>query len=175
MKELRFGRIGKQLALAFALAGVTFAAAARPPHNPTSCELYDADSDPTNPYYANVNSNGSLDVNVLTSASPGPSTSPCKTIAVNSQGVANADITVDATAGGVSVLAASATRCGAVVVNVGTADMRCGPTSMTVSATAGFLIQAGGKLALDLEGQQAMKCIRTTGTSTTASVAEATP
>lgn len=101
--------------------------------------------------------------------------SPCKTVGVNVQGTANADVSVDNTAGGVAVLAASTTRCGAVIKNSGTGDMRCAPTTITVSSTVGFLIIAGDKQTLGLEAQQAWKCIRTGSTTTTASVLEAIP
>lgn len=103
-----------------------------------------------------------------------PNVSPCKTVTTNAQGAAGADITVDSTAGGVSVMAASTTRCGALIKNAGTAAMRCAATTLTVSSTVGELIDAGETLVLGLEGQQAWKCIRTTGTSTSASVSEAT-
>ena len=103
-----------------------------------------------------------------------PQDAPCKTVLVNAQGTASADITIDGTAGGVAVLAAGTTRCAAVITNSGAADMRCAPTTVTVSSTVGYLVPAGKSLALGLEGQQAWKCIRT-GSSTTASVLEAKP
>lgn len=83
------------------------------------------------------------------------------------------DIAIDATVGGVTVLGANSKRCQALLQNTGTADMRCAPTTVTVSATVGFLVKAGATWGLGLEGRQAYKCIRTTGTSTAVSVAEA--
>lgn len=97
----------------------------------------------------------------------------CDVSKVNLQGASNADVTVDATAGGVAVLAADTTRCAALIKNSGAAAMRCGPTTITVSATVGFPVGAGETLVLGDEGKQAWKCIRTTGSSTTASVIEA--
>lgn len=102
-----------------------------------------------------------------------PESAACKTTVPNDQGTAGADIPVDATAGGVAVLAASTTRCEAIITNAGTADMRCAPTTLTVTSTAGYLVQAGASLRLGLEGQEAYKCIRTGASSTSASVIEA--
>lgn len=99
----------------------------------------------------------------------------CKTVAVNAKGTGNASITVDATAGGVTVMDASTQRCGATITNSGTADMRCAPSTVTVTSTVGFLIAAGKALNLGSEAQQAWKCIRTTASSTTADVGEANP
>lgn len=97
----------------------------------------------------------------------------CRTVAVNDQGTANAAITVDATAGGVAVLAANSMRCGAVIKNSGTAAMRCAPATVTVTSTVGFVVAASEALILSAEATQAWRCIRTTGSSTTADVAEA--
>ena len=105
-----------------------------------------------------------------------PGDAPCKTTTINSQGVANAGVVVDATAGGVTVLAASATRCGAVLHNLqGGGDALCAPTAITVTTTVGFYLPAGQSLALGEEAQQAWKCIRQAGVSATFYVAEATP
>lgn len=104
-----------------------------------------------------------------------PSAAACKTVTQNSQGAGNADITVDATVGGVAVLAASTTRCAAILSNVGSADARCASGATTPTSTAGYLIKAGKDLVLGPEGQQAWKCIRTTATSTTFAVVEASP
>jgi len=99
----------------------------------------------------------------------------CKKVVVNGSGVAGADITIDSTAGGIVVLAANATQCAFDIRNSGTAPMRCCPSTLTCSSTAGFLLNQGEDLKAGLEGQEAWKCIRTTGTSTTANVAQATP
>lgn len=105
---------------------------------------------------------------------PPPADAQCKTVTINEKGTGNASITVDSTAGGVTVLDAKTLRCGATIYNSGTANMRCAPTTVTVTSTVGHLIPNGVALVLGAEGQQAWKCIRTTGTSTTAEIAEAT-
>lgn len=83
------------------------------------------------------------------------------------------DIAVDATVGGVPVLAANGKRCGAQVQNTGTGDMRCGPVSTAVTATTGYLVKAGATWQVGAEGREAINCIRTTTTSTTVSVLQA--
>ena len=113
-----------------------------------------------------------LNVNTATP----PAAASCKTVSVNAQGVAGADVTVDATATGVSVLAASTTRCGALVKNNGSNQIRCGPTSHTLTATVfGMVVEAGQTLILGTEAQEAWKCIRTGAASSTANIAEMTP
>ena len=82
-------------------------------------------------------------------------------------------VTVDATAGGVTVLAANRKRCQGLIKNTGAATMNCAPASQTVSATVGWPIAAGETFGLRSEGRAEWKCIRTTGTSTTAATAEA--
>ena len=105
-----------------------------------------------------------------------PSDAACKTTTVNAQGVGNAGVVVDATAGGITVLAASTTRCQAILHNLqGGGDALCAPTTITVTTTVGFYIPAGQSLSLGDEAQQAWKCIRQAGTSATFYVAEATP
>lgn len=116
-----------------------------------------------------------LDVNVVNGAAPAPSTAACKKVTVNAQGAAGAAITIDNTVGGVTVLAASTTRCGAIVTNAGSADMNCSPSTQTPSATVGQRVTVGMTLVLGLEGQEAWKCFRTTSTSTSVTVSEATP
>lgn len=117
-----------------------------------------------------MNANGGL---VVTNNAP--QVSQCKTVSVNTQGVANAGVAVDSTAGGVPVLAASTTRCGAVLYNLqGGGDALCAPTTITVTTTVGFYLAAGQSLALGLEAQQAWNCIRQAGTNATLYVAEET-
>lgn len=116
-----------------------------------------------------------LDVNVTQGGAATPTTASCKTVTVNSQGLAGADVAVDNTAGGVTILAASTTRCGVTVYNSGTAAMRCSPSGQIPTTTVGQLINVGDTYVLGFEGQQAWKCIRTTGVSTAASVSEASP
>jgi hypothetical protein len=82
------------------------------------------------------------------------------------------DITIDATAGGVQVLATNTKRCSALIVNSGVAPMRCGPAGVTVSATVGVPLGAGASLPLNRSSRSAWKCIRTTGTSTSATIVE---
>jgi hypothetical protein len=86
---------------------------------------------------------------------------------------AGGDVFVDNTAGGVTVLGANTKRCQALITNNGTADMRCAPTTLTVSATVGYPIKAGQTLTMGLEGRESWKCARTTSTSTAAAIAEA--
>src|SRR5262245_24473478 len=107
-----------------------------------------------------------------------PGVQSCLTVTMNSQGSSGADITIDNTAGGVSVMLASTTRCAALIRNSGSNQMRCGPTSQTLTATAyGIVVDAGQALTLGPYGEvsQAWKCIRTGGSSTTANIAESTP
>ena len=107
------------------------------------------------------------------SASPAFADALCPQVIYNAKGTANADITIDATAGGIAVLDTDTLgRCGAQIRNSGTADMRCADTSITVSATAGKLVKAGEELLLDYEARLAWKCIRTGASSTTANVTE---
>lgn len=102
-----------------------------------------------------------------------PADAPCKTWLANENGTANASITVDATVGGVTVLDALATRCGAIIYNEsGGGDMRCASGSLAPTTTVGFLVPAGQSLVLGLEGQQVVKCIRTGSTNATVSTAE---
>ena len=89
---------------------------------------------------------------------------------VNAKGVAAADVAVSSSA--VSVMDAAATRVAGVIVNSGTADMRCAPDGTTLSATQGFLIVTGARLSLTTEARESWKCIRTTANDTTAGVAE---
>lgn len=101
----------------------------------------------------------------------------CSKVRINESGVARADIVVDGTAGGVTVAPALDSRCGGIIVNSGTGTkaMRCGPSTMTVTSTVGFLLNAGDALSLGNEGQQLWRCIKTTGDNTTANVIEAIP
>lgn len=101
----------------------------------------------------------------------------CSKTRVNQSGTAGADITVDGTAGGVTVMPVLDSRCGAIIKNngTGTQAMRCGPSTMTVTSSVGFLLNAGDSLTLGNEGQQLWKCIKSTGDNTAANVIEAIP
>jgi hypothetical protein len=118
----------------------------------------------------NLDSTGNLGVNTTPA---GPTSAPCKTVEVNNSGTAGADVAVAGTA--VQVLAAATDRCGAVIENSGAGPMRCAPSGLTPTSTVGFLIGVNQSFILGEEGQQAWSCIRTTATSTSASVAEAAP
>lgn len=104
-------------------------------------------------------------------------TGACRATRINDRGSSGADVAVDNTSGGVTVMAALDARCGAIIVNTGTgtAAMRCAQSTLTVTSTVGFLLNPGDALVLGNESQQAWKCIRTTGSSTTANVIEAIP
>ena len=104
-----------------------------------------------------------------------PQTAACKTVTVNSQGVANAPVTVDATAGGVAVLAVSTTRCSATIYNESGGDIRCAPTTVTVTASVGALVPVETGVKLGMDSQQAWNCIRVAGDSAVVSVLESTP
>lgn len=100
----------------------------------------------------------------------------CRSTQTNVQGSSGADITVDATSTGVLVMAASTSRCQALIRNSGSAQMRCGPVSKTLTASAyGMVLDAGQSLVLGQESAEAWKCIRTGSSSTTANVTEALP
>ena len=103
-----------------------------------------------------------------------PTDAPCKTWLANENGTANATITVDATAGGITILDALTSRCGALIQNeAGAGDIRCASGTLAPTTTVGVLIQAGQSLSLSLEAQQIVKCIRTGATSGTVSTVEA--
>ena len=101
-----------------------------------------------------------------------PAASQCKTVTVNAQGVSKNDITVSSSV--VTVMAASAVRCSAVLHNTGSSNARCFPVGDTPTSTAGKLIKAGEVFILGLEGQEEWRCIRVSS-DTTMNVAESTP
>ena len=102
-----------------------------------------------------------------------PADAACKTVLMNAKGTAGATVTVDSTAGGITVLDALTSRCGALVQNeAGGGDMRCASGTLAPTTTVGVLIQAGQSLSLGLEAQQLVKCIRTGATSATVSTVE---
>jgi hypothetical protein len=101
----------------------------------------------------------------------------CYSTKVNLQGSSGADVTVDATAGGVLVMSANSSRCAALIKNAGANQIRCGPTTQTVTASAyGVVLDAGQVLSLTTESaSQAWNCIRTGGSSSSANIVEALP
>lgn len=105
-----------------------------------------------------------------------PMSAPCQNISINLQGSGNADITVDATAGGVTVMAANNHRCAVLITNSSANDMRCAPTNITVTSSVGYYVKGNTTLELGPgESKDAWKCIRTGGSSATASVLESVP
>ncbi len=98
----------------------------------------------------------------------------CTKTVVNAKGTAGAYVVVDGTAGGVTVKDADATGCDGYIKNVGNNDMNCGPSTMTVSATAGVLVEPGLAHPFGPEGREAWKCTPVSGT-TLAVVVEAKP
>ena len=106
-----------------------------------------------------------------------PADAPCKKYTINPSGTGNAGVTVDSTAGGVTVLPASTTRCDAVIYNLqGGGDILCAPTTLTVTTTVGFYIAAGQSLGdLGLAAQEQWKCVRQGATNGTVYVATAIP
>ena len=106
-----------------------------------------------------------------------PADAACKKITVNPSGVGSAGVTVDATAGGVIIMAASTTRCNAAFYALqGGGDVLCGPSTITVTSTVGFYIAAGQNLGdLGLAAQEQWKCIRQGATNGTVYVATQTP
>lgn len=112
---------------------------------------------------------------------PGFAHAQCRHTIINELGsgwsatAAGADITIDATSGGVSITAAKTLRCGGTFKNVGTAAMRCGPTGQSIDSTHGALLNPGDYVNFGSEFQEVWKCIRTTGSSTSVNVVEAVP
>lgn len=109
-----------------------------------------------------VDSNGRITVNVN-------GTVPTASAAASASAINYDDIAVDATAGGVSVLAANANRKGALLRNVGTANARVTLDGSTPSATHGLLLKPDEVLTLDQPycPTGAVKALRSTSTSTT--------
>jgi len=96
----------------------------------------------------------------------------CTATRVNLQGVSNADVVVSSTA--VAILAENARRCEAVIINTGTADMRCTQQNQPgPSATIGILITPTSSFKLTFnEARKPWDCIRTTGVDAAANVVE---
>lgn len=105
-----------------------------------------------------------------------PANAPCKTMKTNLQGVANAAISVTNGAA-VTVMAASTTRCSALVTaEQGNGDIRCATdvTPTTGVAGKGTPIPAGQSKSYGLAAQEALKCIATTATTAIVNVDEET-
>lgn len=118
---------------------------------------------------------------LLWSALAAASEPVCVSRRVNHKGSSGAGITVDNTAGGVVVAEANSSRCHLWIVNETANAMRCAPSTgkyaMTVSSTEGFLWPANtGPFPIPgAYAQDEWKCIRTGGSSATASVLETLP
>lgn len=97
----------------------------------------------------------------------------CQRVVINEKGTSNANITINNTAGGILIADANSNRCSLVIHNNGANVMTCGPATITVSATAGFIVGVGGVLSFDSEGKEAWRCFSDTGT--TAQVVESKP
>jgi hypothetical protein len=93
-----------------------------------------------------------------------------------SHGVAkdNDDVTVDATAGGVTLLASNTERKSALIINVGDQSMRVTTDASAPTATHGKLVPAGTSLVLSSPDcpVAAVKAIRVGAVSTTANASE---
>lgn len=101
-----------------------------------------------------------------------PACVPNRTV-VNQQG-ALADITVGATA--VQVLDNNSSVCQRLLRNNGAQPIRCLPVPQGApTATLGLLLNAGDQLLMGTEGRESWRCIRTTGTSSTATTIEGIP
>jgi len=101
----------------------------------------------------------------------------CNSVIINSKGTSNADITVDSTAGGVTVLDANNQRCSAIIIETAGNQIRCAPANLTVTTTVGFPLKAFSDVAgLNLSERDGVKlewkCIRTGASSGTVSVME---
>jgi hypothetical protein len=86
-----------------------------------------------------------------------------------------ADITVDNTAGGVTLLASNGSRKSALIQNTGSANIRVAING-TPTATTGYQLAPGATLVLDqpFVPQSTIKAIREGSTNSTASVTEVT-
>lgn len=103
----------------------------------------------------------------------------CGDIRVNQKGTSGASITVDATVGGVVVAEANTSRCKLTLINETANPLRCAPSGgkypVTVTTTAGLYLPTGVYVVFGRAAKGEWKCIRSTGTSTTLSVAEELP
>lgn len=100
----------------------------------------------------------------------------CQHVKVNDQGIANADVVVDNTAGGIKVAGANANRCSLYIGNSGSSNpMTCAPVTVTVTVTKGKVLAPGtpGEAIGFDAGQQEWRCISDSGT--TAIVIEEVP
>lgn len=95
---------------------------------------------------------------------------------VPSQGASkdNDDVTVDATAGGVTLLAANPQRKTALIINTGANPMRVTTDGSNPTATHGKLVAAGSALALSAPfcPTNVVKAIQQGASSTTANASE---
>lgn len=103
----------------------------------------------------------------------------CTNVRINAKGSSGAAITVDATAGGVTVADANTSRCALTLVNETANAMRCapdtGPYPLTVTATVGAYMPPTAYPVFGQAAQQRWKCIRTGGSSAIITVIEELP
>lgn len=87
-----------------------------------------------------------------------------------------ADVAVDGTVGGVTVLAANVNRKGAIIQNTGSANMRVTVNGSAAAANRGIQVPPGGLLNLSAPfcPTGVVKAIREGGVSTTAAAIELT-
>lgn len=112
-----------------------------------------------------------LDGTDVSAATPLPVTVAGNTAATAADGT---DITVDGTAGGVTVLAANTNRKSALIQNTGAATMRVTTDGTAPTATHGKQVAAGNALVLSSPNcpTVVVKAIRESSTSTTANASE---
>lgn len=99
---------------------------------------------------------------------------PTAQVATSGAATATSDVTVDATAGGISVLGANAARKSAIIQNVGTANMRVTIDNSAPTSTHGLQLVPGQSLQLRMPYIEllAVKAIREGAVNTAASVTE---
>lgn len=86
----------------------------------------------------------------------------------------SADVSVDGTSGGVTVLASNSARKGLLIKNIGAASCRIGTAGTAPTASKGHQLASGEALFMVMPNctTEAIKAIRETSTSTTLSVME---
>jgi hypothetical protein len=104
---------------------------------------------------------------------------PCTQVRINNKSSSGGSITVDATAGGITIVEKNTSRCGFVIVNETTNGMRCAPSTgayaMTVTSTVGATMPTSVYPAFGRSAQEEWRCIRTGGSSPTVTIIEDMP